>query len=118
MLEHTKKPRTEPTAELVELCVTVRKKDLAAAKKAIAPYATNEADEQLVDWREVFPAHGPHTAIVGGRTKEGMTQRELARQLGISPGNLSAMEHGRRPIGKDMAKRLGAILNVDYRVFL
>lgn len=47
-----------------------------------------------------------------------MTQRELAKRLGISPANLSAMEHGRRTIGKEMAKWIAEILNVDYRCFL
>jgi len=28
------------------------------------------------------------------------------------------MEHGKRPIGKEMAKRLAKILKVNYRVFL
>jgi len=28
------------------------------------------------------------------------------------------MEHGKRPIGKDMAKRLAKALKVNYRVFL
>jgi len=60
----------------------------------------------------------PHVAIQGARVKEDMTQRELAKRLGISPANLSAMEHGRRTIGKEMAKWIAEILNVDYRCFL
>jgi hypothetical protein len=28
------------------------------------------------------------------------------------------MEHGRRPIGKDMAKRFAKILNADWRLLL
>lgn len=114
MLEHTKKHRTET----VEFCVTVRKGDLSAAKKAVAPYATTEEDEETIPWREVFPDHGPGDNIVGGRCKEGLTQRELAKRLGVSPGNLSAMERGKRPIGKEMARRLGEALHVDYRLFL
>ncbi len=57
-------------------------------------------------------------ALRGARVKEGVTQRELAARLGITQGNLSRMETGKRPIGKGMAKRLGQALNLDPRVFL
>lgn len=57
-------------------------------------------------------------ALQGARLKEGLSQTELARNLNISQTNLSKMEHGKRPIGKTMAKRLAAALNIDYKVFL
>ena len=57
-------------------------------------------------------------ALRGARLKEEMTQTELAKKLGITQGDLSKMEYGKRPIGKKMAKRLAKILNIDYRVFL
>ncbi len=47
-----------------------------------------------------------------------MTQRELARKTGIPQRHISEMENGRRPIGKEMAKRLGEALNIGYKVFL
>jgi hypothetical protein len=34
------------------------------------------------------------------------------------PQNIGAMEHGRRPIGKEMAKRLAKVLNTDWRLLL
>lgn len=60
----------------------------------------------------------PGLALRGARVKEGLTQVELSEKLGIEQGNVSAMENGRRPIGKAMAKRLATVLNIDYRVFL
>jgi DNA-binding XRE family transcriptional regulator len=54
----------------------------------------------------------------GCRYREDMTQKELAEKLGITQGNLSAMENGKRPIGKEMAKRLAKILNTNYKHFL
>jgi ribosome-binding protein aMBF1 (putative translation factor) len=60
----------------------------------------------------------PGVALRGARGKEGMSQSELAKRLGIPQGNLSKMENGKRPIGKAMAKRLSEVLNIDYRVFL
>lgn len=36
----------------------------------------------------------------------------------ITQTNLSAMENGRRPIGKELAKRIAEKFQVDYRIFL
>ena len=51
-------------------------------------------------------------------TGEGLTQEQLAQGLGTKRTNLSEMENGRRPIGKNLAKRLAQVLKTDYRVFL
>ncbi|MEK6580253.1 MAG: helix-turn-helix transcriptional regulator, partial [Bdellovibrionota bacterium] len=56
--------------------------------------------------------------LQGARVKEGLSQVELAEKLKISQTNLSKMENGKRPIGKNMAKRLSKVLNINYRVFL
>lgn len=54
----------------------------------------------------------------GIRLREELSQEELAKLTGISRSNISAMEHGKRPIGKETAKRLADILKCDYRRFL
>jgi len=56
--------------------------------------------------------------IRGSRGKEGLTQKQLAELTGIAQHHISEMENGKRPIGKETARRLAAALNVDYRVFL
>lgn len=56
--------------------------------------------------------------LQGARLKGGLSQIQLAGKLGIPQTNVSAMELGKRPIGKNMAKRLAKVLNVDYRTFL
>jgi plasmid maintenance system antidote protein VapI len=38
--------------------------------------------------------------------------------VGVKPTHISAMERGKRPIGKEMAKRLGKVLRIGYKVFL
>jgi len=48
----------------------------------------------------------------------GITQKELAKDLSISQHHVSEMENGKRPIGKEMAKRLGEFFETDYRIFL
>jgi len=118
MLERTKGRHTDA----VEIKVLVRYDQYEKAKKAIAPYLVGENDEECFPWREAFPEfendHSWAVCLRGARVKENMTQRELAMRLGISPANLSSMEHGKRPIGKEMAKRIADILSVDYRCFL
>lgn len=56
--------------------------------------------------------------LQGARLKEDLSQVELAKKLKIPQTNISAMERGGRPIGKNMAKRISKVLNVDYRTFL
>lgn len=57
-------------------------------------------------------------SIRGARGKEGLTQKQLAELTGIAQHHISEMENGKRPIGKETARKLSAALNIDYRVFL
>jgi len=67
---------------------------------------------------EAFPDLHQGSAIRGLRLREGLTQEQLARLLGIKRTNLSEMESVKRPIGKNMVKRLAQVLKTDYKVFL
>ncbi|MBF8263237.1 MAG: plasmid maintenance system antidote protein, family [Parachlamydiales bacterium] len=76
-----------------------------------------------VSWREVFKKDiakysEPGLMLRGSRHKEGLTQVELAKALGVSQHHISEMEHGKRSVGKEMAKRLAEFFKTDYRVFL
>jgi ribosome-binding protein aMBF1 (putative translation factor) len=71
-----------------------------------------------VPWREVYPDFEAAVALRGARKREALTQKQLADLLGIKQAHISAMEHGKRPIGKEMARRLATILRVNYLVFL
>lgn len=57
-------------------------------------------------------------SIRGGRGKEGLTQKQLAELTGIAQHHISEMENGKRPIGKETARKLAAALKMDYRAFL
>lgn len=79
--------------------------------------------ENLIPWREVFQQeiekYGEGgLALRGSRRKEGITQKELAAAIGISQHHISEMENGKRPIGREMAKKLGLFFKADFRVFL
>jgi plasmid maintenance system antidote protein VapI len=54
----------------------------------------------------------------GSRLKSGVTQQALAEALGISQHHISEMENGKRPIGKEMAKRLAKFFKTNYQIFL
>lgn len=60
----------------------------------------------------------PGVLLKGLRYREGLSQIGFAKKLNISQANLSAMENGRRTIGKELAKRVAEIFGVDYRIFL
>ena len=47
-----------------------------------------------------------------------MTQVGLSEITGIPQRHTSERENAKRPIGKEMAKRLGKALNISYNVFL
>ena len=54
----------------------------------------------------------------GGRLQFGLTQTQLAKKLGTSQSVLAEMELAKRPIGIKMAKKIGSLLDLDYRSFL
>jgi len=75
-----------------------------------------------VPWREAFPplseTERPGRMLRAARTKEDLTQRQLSALTGIPQHHLSEMEHGKRTIGKERAKKLAEALQIDYRMFL
>jgi len=78
---------------------------------------------QTIPWREsakdlIEKYTEAGVALKGARAKAGLSQNELADKLKIPQSHISDMEHGRRPIGKKMAKRLADVLGVGYKVFL
>lgn len=60
----------------------------------------------------------PAVLLKGLRCREGLSQIEFSKKIQISQTNLSAMENGRRTIGKELAKRIADIFGLDYRIFL
>ncbi|KAB0664300.1 helix-turn-helix transcriptional regulator [Oryzomonas japonica] len=87
--------------------------------KDITEWELEEKDFYTIE--EVFPEmawNSGGVSIRGGRGKEGLTQKQLAELTGIAQHHISEMENGKRSIGKETAKKLAAVLNVDYRTFL
>ena len=118
MSEHMKKPHTKNIA-----MVTWHGAHYALPVGVIEKYRVKEEGSVHLTIDEVFGdlinEHGePGLLLKGLRHREGLSQIELAKILNISQTNLSAMENGRRPIGKELAKRIAENFEVDYRVFL
>ena len=79
-------------------------------------------DEVRVPIQAVLPpppeAERPGRLLAGARSKEGLTQRQLAALMGIPQRHISEMENGKRPIGKTKAKLFAKVLKIDYRLLL
>lgn len=86
-------------------------------------YKVNSDSDDYISVDELFSdltdEYGePGVLLRGLRYREGLSQIEFAKKLNISQTNLSAMENGRRTIGKELAKRIADIFGLDYRIFL
>lgn len=112
----TKKPYTDRTENLVPLNLMVHPSNVAA----ITRYVEQLEKSGAVPWRDVAKQRGsiPSSVLRGARSKEEISQTRLSELTGIPQRHISEMEQGKRPIGKESAKKLAAALNVDYRVFL
>ncbi|GFO63657.1 helix-turn-helix domain-containing protein [Geomonas paludis] len=113
MLARTKK---RPTEGLVPLQLMVHPANVAA----ITRYAEQLEQAESVPWREVAARRGsvPASILRGARGKAGLTQTRLSELSGIPQRHLSEMERGKRPIGRETAKKLATGLQLDYRLFL
>ncbi|QMT62086.1 helix-turn-helix domain-containing protein [Legionella sp. PC997] len=118
MSEHMKKPHTENIA-----MVTWHGAHYALPVRVIEKYRVKEESKSHLSIDDVFGElineHGePGLLLRGLRHREGLSQIEFSKTLNITQTNLSAMENGRRPIGKELAKRIAEKFQVDYRIFL
>jgi DNA-binding XRE family transcriptional regulator len=80
-----------------------------------------DIEERTYSVEEVFPELGTNRSgvlIRGYRGREGMTQRQLAEVTGIPQRHISEIEHGKRAIGKERARKLAKALHADYRMLL
>ncbi|EKD82886.1 MAG: Transcriptional regulator [uncultured bacterium] len=94
-------------------------KKLEDIKNVVAALGGQIEEENTdVPWQKVLPDSNPGKILRGLRYRDGRSQKWLAEQLGMKQPNISAMEKGERPIGKNLAKKLGELFNIGYKVFL
>ncbi len=119
----TKKPLTD-NALIDDDMVTVRLRVHRCNAKRIRAYAqaVESGEDRNYSVAEVFPEYlgkEKEIALRAYRTRENLTQQQLADLSGIPQHHLSEMENGKRGIGKERARKLAQALHVsDYRVFL
>lgn len=117
MQEPTKKHHTDN--DMITLQLKVHRKN--AAKVEAFAREIEEGGKRTCSLVEVFPdliGKEKTIALRAYRTREDLTQKELAEKVGIPQRHISEMETGKRVIGKEMAKRFGKVLGVDYRALL
>lgn len=66
----------------------------------------------------VFPGRTPGTIMRGLRYRDGLTQSDLSSLAGIPQRHISEMENGKRPIGRNNARKLAVAFDTDPRMFL
>ena len=113
MLALVKKPHIELSIHgehVSELVDWIRKKyDVAVL--------ADESEEDFVSiessayWKEM-EKNRVGNLLAGARLKAGLTQAQLAQELGIRQNMVSDYERGRRTYSDDMAKRLSKTLKV------
>jgi DNA-binding XRE family transcriptional regulator len=111
------------TPEYAEICVRVPvvfAERIRMAIDSIMALVETEIDDdnRLYSIEEVFPDMHVGDILRGARYREELTQAQLAAKVGVKVSHISEMERGKRPIGKEMAKRLAKALNTSYKVFL
>lgn len=123
MSGHMKMLTTKGSTETIS--ITVPKAIAPQVYEAIASLLklanirqVNSEGEELCSMSDIFPDGSPAMALRGLRTKEGITQKQLAEKLGIAQTRVSEMENGKFPISKAMAKRIEDAFGMPYKLFL
>ena len=113
MLALVKKPHIELSIHgehVDELLAWIQKKyDLAVLSDE--PHDALVSIESTDYWREM-EKNRVGNLLAGARLKAGLTQAQLARELGIRQNMVSDYENGRRTYSDAMAKRLSTVLKV------
>lgn len=128
MLKHTSKRHTDIDSIKIVIqtktpkIFSVPKKQVKGLMDLINDYRISD-DQGAVPSDEVFKdlyaKYGKSgSTLRGARGRDGLTQLQLSKKLGMPQSNISQIENGKRPIGKKLAKRLAKIFKTDYRVFL
>jgi DNA-binding XRE family transcriptional regulator len=119
--------KTRHIDESAEIVLTVPVRDAMRVTDAVRGFLelaghkvrhVSDEGEELYTIGEVFPEAHPGMVLRGFRGRDGMTQDELAKKLGITQNRISEMESGKRPISRRMAEKLGAIFEVPGKAFL
>ena len=80
---------------------------------------SDTVDPFKTEWyRDISEATTPGDRINTERFKASMTQNKLSELTGIPQHHISAMENGKRYIGRETSRKLAKVFKTDYRYFL
>ena len=117
-----KTPRIElqMKGDIPERVILFLEEEYGVSLRPTADDGEEAANALETDWyKRTMAAMTPGKALRIYRENAGLTQAALGERMGGIPRqHISNMENGKRPIGKENAKRLAAALHVDYRVLL
>ena len=119
MQAHTK---TRPIEPMVTLRLRLNRSNAETVRKFVAEIESVPGSE-VISYEAFFEKHFPgkteqEITLAGYRYRENLTQQQLADLTGINRRHISEMEHGKRPIGKENARKLAQALHCDYRSLL
>lgn len=113
-------PTKMPHTDVIEVAFTVPADRVDEAKRIMREHGF-EPVRDWVPWRDLLmkgDVNLPASNLAGARCKEGLTQMQLAEKTGIPRKHISEMENGKRGIGKQNARKLSAVLDIDPRLLL
>ena len=111
--------KKHPIDEMVTVQLRVHSRNVQLIKRYAE--AVESGEERTYTVEEVFPEYidkEQQIALRAYRTREGLTQKQLSAMTGIPQHHISEMEHGKRGIGKERAKKLADALNCEYQRLL
>lgn len=109
---------TVPT-DNAELTLNVIKNALSSVESDLYSFDENDGSvDDVLNSSDVFSDTTPAMLIRGLRGKEGLSQIEFANKLGIAQNMVSDMENGKRHVSLNMAKRIGEVFKIPYKMFL
>lgn len=111
----------KPDGSLKNIYLVTEEK--ANAVQTLLEQEAQDDDNELIDAMDAFPQlrdpkYRTQVLFRSIRTKNQITQEDLAQKLGITQAEVSKIETGKRAIGKKLAKKIEKVFKIDYRRFL
>ena len=101
--------------QLYAIPKTIAEKYAVETKKAVTRPGNVSAEDVF---SELDKKHTRAGALLKGlRAREGLSQVEFSRKIGVTQANLSKMENGTRSIGMTVAKRIAKVFDVNVNYF-
>ena len=121
MQEHTRKHPIKNDRDTLYIHDGI--KTYAIPTSVANKYLVTDSDKQKISSHELFESLDRERTQAGAllrglRSRENMSQTEFSKIIDVTQANLSKMENGKRPIGKQVAKRISASFDVNYKYFL